>query len=85
MIYLLIFLSQVWTKKLIESINICYVSVRVARTIKVNIKQTFMGNDGFLQMFILWLDCSQRIKDLLLDKLNIFFRKGRIYATLGNP
>ena len=46
-------MSQVWTMKLTESINICYVSVRVVRTIKVNIKVTFMGNDGFLQRFIL--------------------------------
>ena len=34
-----------------------------------------MGNDGFLQMFILWPDCSQRIKDLLLDKSSIFLVK----------
>ena len=34
-----------------------------------------MGNDGFLQMFVLWLDCGQRIKDLLLDKLSIFSGK----------
>ena len=33
--------------KSIES-NIFYISVRVASTIK----ETFMGNDGFLQMFI---------------------------------
>ena len=45
-------MSQVWTMKLTESINICYVSDRVARTIKVNIKKIFMGNDGFLQKFI---------------------------------
>ena len=31
-------MSQVWTMKLTESINIFYVSDRVARTIKVNIK-----------------------------------------------
>ena len=42
---------QVWTMKLIESMNI-YLNVRVFRTIKVNIKETFMGNDPFLQMFI---------------------------------
>ena len=48
----------------INLINICYVSVRVARRIKENIKGTFMGKDGFLQMFILWLDSSQRIKHL---------------------
>ena len=45
-------MSQVWTMKSTESIYIHYVSVRVARTIKMNIKETFMRNDGFLQMFI---------------------------------
>ena len=40
-----------WTMKLTESPNICYAIDRVACTIKVNIKETFMGNDGFLQMF----------------------------------
>ena len=34
--------------KLTESINICYISDRVTCTVKVNIKETFMGNDGFL-------------------------------------
>ena len=43
---------QVWTMELTESMNICYVSVRVSHTIKVNIKETFLGNDPFLQMFI---------------------------------
>ena len=72
--------------KLTESINICYVSVRVSRTIKVNIKETFMGNDGFLRMLIWWMDCSQRIKELFIDKFSIFFwGGGRIPATLGNP
>ena len=53
----------------------CYVSVSVARTIKVNVKEILMGNDGFLQMFILWIECSQRKKDLVLDKLSIFSGK----------
>ena len=44
-----------------------------------------MGNNGFLQMFILWTDCGQRIKDLFFDKLSIFFREGYIPATLQNP
>ena len=35
-------MSQVWTIKLTESMNICYLSVRVARPIKVNIKENFM-------------------------------------------
>ena len=33
--------------KLTESRNIWYVSTRAASTIKVNIKETFTGNDGF--------------------------------------
>ena len=37
--------------KLTESMNV-YVSARVSRTIKVNIKESFMGNDPFLQMCI---------------------------------
>ena len=68
-------MSQEWTMILTESINIYYVSVRVARIIKVNIKETFMANNGFLEMFILWMDCSQRIKDLFLEKLSIFSGK----------
>ena len=45
-------MSQVCTMKLTESMNHCYVSVRVSRTIKLTIKETFMGNDPFLQMFV---------------------------------
>ena len=45
------FLCQVWTMNLNESINICYVSVRVSLTFKVNIEETFMENDSFLQRF----------------------------------
>ena len=40
-------MSLVWTMKSTESINI-YASVRVFFTIKMNIKETFMGNDPFL-------------------------------------
>ena len=36
-------MSQVWTMKLTESMNICDVSVRVSRTIKVNVKETSWG------------------------------------------
>ena len=42
-------MSQVWTMKLTESTNICYVSDMVTCTIKMNVKQTFMGNDSFLK------------------------------------
>ena len=47
--------------KLTESMNI-YGSVRVSFTIKMNIKETFMGNEPFLQMFIWGMHCSQRIR-----------------------
>ena len=43
---------EVWTMKLTESTNIFCTSDKVVRTIKVNIKETCMGNDGFLQMCI---------------------------------
>ena len=48
----LFFMSQVWTMKLTESANICCISDRVACTIKVNIKKTFMENDSFLEIFM---------------------------------
>ena len=37
-IFVLFFMSLVWTMKLSELMNICYVSIRVSRTTKVNIK-----------------------------------------------
>ena len=45
-------MSQVWTMKLTESTNICNFSDRFASTIKVNIKEIFVGNDVFLKIFI---------------------------------
>ena len=57
--------------KLTESKNVCYISDRVARTIIVNIKKTAMDIDGILQMFMWCMECSQRMKDLLLDKFSI--------------
>ena len=57
--------------KLTESKNVFYISDRVARTIIVNIKATAMEIDGILQIFMWCMDCSQRMKDLLLDKFSI--------------
>ena len=50
-------MSQVWAMKLTESINICYISVRVAHTINVNIKEIFTGNTGFLQETMVSYKC----------------------------
>ena len=49
-IFFLFSTLQMWTMKLTESMNICYISDRVACTVKVNIKESFMENCGFLQM-----------------------------------
>ena len=52
MVYIFLFLKlHVWTMKVTESTDTC-TSDRATCTIKVNIKETFMGNEGFLQMFM---------------------------------
>ena len=38
--------------KLTESTNICCTSDRIACTTKMNIKENFMANHGFLQTFM---------------------------------
>ena len=52
----LVFMSQVWTMKLTASTKFCYISDRnvckVKENIKENIKETFIGDNGFLQTFI---------------------------------
>ena len=62
---------QMWTIKLTESTNNFCTSDRVVRTIKVNMKERLIGNDGFLQILMWSINCSQRIKELLLDKFRI--------------
>ena len=62
---------QMWTIKLTESTNKVCTSDRTVRTIKVNMKERFIGNDGFLQILMWSINCSQRIKELLLDKFRI--------------
>ena len=73
---------QMWTLKFPESTNICYISDRVACTIKVNIRETFIGNTGFLQRFMRFMDCSQGIKDITL-KIWYLVRGRQIPVTLS--
>ena len=40
-------MSQVLTMTLAESTNTCYITDTVACTVKLNIKETFLGNNGF--------------------------------------
>ena len=70
-IFIYFFMSQVSTMKLTTSMDFCYISDRIACAVEVNIKETFMGNNGFLQTFTCGMDFSQGIKDLLLDKFSI--------------
>ena len=43
----------------INLMNTCCTSDKVASKIKINIKETFMRNEGFLQVFMWRMDCSQ--------------------------
>ena len=43
---------QVWIIKSAESTNTCSTSVKIVCTTKVNIKQTFTGNDVLQQIFM---------------------------------
>ena len=71
------FLLQMWTIELTESTNNFCTSDRAVRTIKINMKGRFIGNDVFLQIFMWWINCSQIIKELLLDKFRIWWEKDR--------
>ena len=64
---------QVFAMKLTESTNICCPSDRVFCTIKVNIKETSMKNDGYLQMF----------KRPTTWKILYLVREGQIPVTLS--
>ena len=68
--------------------NTCCTSDRLASKIKVDIKETFMRNEDFLQVFMWWMDCSQKKKTLCLA--NLVFSEGKTdfccsVPTLGNP
>ena len=39
--------------KLTESVNTCCISDSVGCTVKINIKESLMGNEGFLQV-LMW-------------------------------
>ena len=43
-------MSQLWTMKLTALTNFCYISDRNACTVKVNSKESFMGNNGLETM-----------------------------------
>ena len=55
-------MSQVLTMTLTESTNICYVSDRVACTVKLNIKDTFLENNGFPENVYIVNELQSEIK-----------------------
>ena len=61
-IFVVFFLLQMLTIKSTESTNNFCPSDRAVRAGKVNIKERFIENDGFLQILMWWINCSQKIK-----------------------
>ena len=55
----LFFLLQMWTIKLTELTNNFCTSERAVRTVKLVLKERFIGNDGFLQIFMWWINREQ--------------------------
>ena len=49
--FLFFFISHVLTMKSTELTNNCYISDRVACTIKWNIKETFLENNSFARIY----------------------------------
>ena len=87
MIYLF-FMSRMLTMTLTESTNICFVSDRVACTVKLNIKENFLGNNVFPANVYIVNGLQSEIKRTITWRF--FFSEGRMDScysvlTLGNP
>ena len=81
-------MSQVWTMKLTESTNICYDGDTFTCTIKINVKETFMGNDSFHKCFCGEWTAVRESKTYYVT--NLVFSEERSDSsysapTLGNP
>ena len=55
-------MSQVLTMTLAESTNVCYITDTVACTVKLNIKDTFLGNNGFPENVYIVNELQSEIK-----------------------
>ena len=69
--------------KLTESRNICYVSDRFACTIKIEVKETFVGNDSFLKCLCGEWTAVREKKTYCLT--NLVFSEGRTDSSYSNP
>ena len=68
---------------LTESTNICYISDRVACTVKLNIKETFLGNNGFHANVYIVNELQSEIKRSITWRIFSLVREGRIPVTLS--
>ena len=55
-------MSQVLTMTLTETTNICYISDTVACTVELNIKDTFLLNNGFPENVYIVNELQSKIK-----------------------
>ena len=76
-------MSQVLTITLTESTNISYISDRVACTVKLNIKETFLGNNGFPANIYIVNGLQSENKRPITWRIYYLVREGRISLTLS--
>ena len=72
--------------KFTESKNLWYISVRVTCTSKWNIKETFMGNQGFVQIFLSFLGqlyLMKKKKEILATLSSLWESLGPILRNVG--
>ena len=82
MIYLF-FMSRMLTMTLTESTNICFVSDRVACTVKLNIKENFLGNNVFPANVYIVNGLQSEIKRPITWRIYYLVRERRILVTLS--
>ena len=76
-------MSQVLTMTLTESTDICYINDRVASTVKLNIKETLLGNNGFPANVYIVNGLQSEIKRPITSRIFYLVREGRIPVTLS--
>ena len=76
-------MSWVLTITLTESMNICYISDRAACTVKLNIKENFLGNNDFPANVYIVNGLQSDIKGPITRRIYYLVREGLIPVTLS--
>ena len=76
-------MSRVLNMTLTESTNTSYINDRLVCTVKLNIKETFLGNDGFPANVYIVNGLQSQIKRPVTWRIYHLVREGRIPATLS--